>query len=297
MIKITKVILPIFMFAVITHGVFAQAVSVVKSDTALSAGDSFVVELRLNTDGQKINAAEGILKTSDNLSIEGTRYGDSILSLWPATPRVSDKKKVLSFTGGVPGGYSGSNGLLLSFLVRANAAGDSFVSINNISLFLHDGAGTSLEGTKKNSLYFSVSEKKAGEPIKEASLSLGEDTLGPEMAKTIVSKDESVFEGNYFVAFSAADKHSGVDYFDVIEEPFLIKYLTYFNKETKQAKSPVLLVYQYWPSKVTVSVYDQANNKSQASVRKPHDVYVLATLLFSVLLLFSVVILKKGKYK
>ena len=82
-------------------------------------GDSFVVEVRLDTEGDEINAVETNLNFPPNLlEIIDITKGGSILTLWLEEPAYRSPTSIV-FAGGVPGGFRG-NGLIdkISFLAK-----------------------------------------------------------------------------------------------------------------------------------------------------------------------------------
>jgi len=98
-------------------------------------GDSFIVEVRLNTEKEKINAIEGKLKfSSDFLEVRDFSKGDSILTLWVEEPRVREGE--ISFVGGVPGGFGG-DGLILKINFLGKEIGKAKASFQEDSKVLH----------------------------------------------------------------------------------------------------------------------------------------------------------------
>ena len=76
-------------------------------------GDTFIAEIRLNTEGEYINTVKADLKFSqDILEVKDLSEGNSILTLWVKTPAFLNQNGTVSFIGGVPGGYLGWDGLL-----------------------------------------------------------------------------------------------------------------------------------------------------------------------------------------
>lgn len=110
-------------------------------------GDSFVVIVRVDTEGEDINAIEGHLNfPQDKLEIIDTGKGGSVLSLWPKEPFYSNQTGEISFTGGIPGGFQGQGELLsiifrvLPRIVPRESASITFKEDSKV--LLHDGKGT-----------------------------------------------------------------------------------------------------------------------------------------------------------
>src|SRR3989338_2252363 len=73
----------------------------------------------LNTEGQTINAVEGsVTFPSGLIAPKEVRNGDSIISFWVEQPHLGGDGTV-QFSGVIPGGYTGRNGLLFSVIFQA----------------------------------------------------------------------------------------------------------------------------------------------------------------------------------
>ncbi len=140
--KILLTFLFIFLFAVRAH---AATVSIVVGQQSVAAGESFVAEWYLNTDGASFNVVRGVLDyTPDTLELQSVSTGSSALVLWPQTP-TQTKPGVIAFTGGVPGGVSGNHVLLLRTTFKATKAGNAALFLGTPSeLLLADGLGTAV---------------------------------------------------------------------------------------------------------------------------------------------------------
>jgi hypothetical protein len=103
--------------------------------------DSFLIEIRLDTEGEEINAIEANLKLpSDLLKITDFSKGGSILTFWPQEPTLRDN--VVSFVGGIPGGFKGE-GLILKINFLGKEIGKAEVNFKDDSkVLLNDGKGT-----------------------------------------------------------------------------------------------------------------------------------------------------------
>jgi hypothetical protein len=103
------------------------------------------VNVRVNTQGKAINAAEGTLKFNPNeLSVVNVNRSNSIFNLWVAEPAFSNSAGTISFSGGSPSGYTGSGGTVMSVTFRAAGAGSPRVSFTNGSVLANDGRGTNV---------------------------------------------------------------------------------------------------------------------------------------------------------
>lgn len=109
----------------------------------VQAGTIWPVEVRLDTGGLNINAAEIHLIVTGSAT-EITRLGreSSIMTLWPEVPQINSA--TAKFVGGRPGGVVAVDALLGTIFVVAREAGPVKVSLLQpvSGLYLHDGAGS-----------------------------------------------------------------------------------------------------------------------------------------------------------
>lgn len=104
-----------------------------------------VVEVRLNSEEQVVNAVEGKL-TYDPAALEivDVSKAGSFLTLWAEGPTVDAVAGVVSFVGGVPNGSYVINGRVLSLVFRPKTLGSTVIGIDTAlsSVRLNDGLGT-----------------------------------------------------------------------------------------------------------------------------------------------------------
>jgi hypothetical protein len=119
-----------------------------------SAGGTFTTRVTINTAGQKVNAAEGQLSFNPReISVVSVTRAGSIFNLWTEEPGFSNGAGTISFGGGSPTGYSGSNGTVLSVTFRAVAAGSPKVNFTNGSVLAADGLGTNVLTSMSGATY------------------------------------------------------------------------------------------------------------------------------------------------
>lgn len=108
-------------------------------------GDTFIVEVRLDTEGKEINAAEANLTFSINLiDVLDVSTGGSALSI-PVKGRGDSKGGDLFLAGGAPEGFTG-DGLVGRITFSTKAEGTAVISFADDSrVLLNDGSGTPAE--------------------------------------------------------------------------------------------------------------------------------------------------------
>jgi hypothetical protein len=108
-------------------------------------GATFTARIQLVTGGAAINAAEGTLRFNPNeLSVVGINRSSSIFNLWVSEPSFNNSAGTVSFSGGVPTGYTGSTGTVLSVTFRTKTAGTQRVEFTNGAVLANDGLGTNV---------------------------------------------------------------------------------------------------------------------------------------------------------
>jgi hypothetical protein len=93
---------------------------------------------------------------------------------------------------------------------------------------------------------------------------VSEDSIKPEPFSVELVRDESVYEGKWFIVFNTLDKQSGIDHFEVYETAIENEGFV-FGKDGvasiwKDARSPYLLEDQSLNSVIRVRAYDKAGN-------------------------------------
>jgi hypothetical protein len=142
--KIQKIIL-IFLFSIFyflfSCSVKAATLFLMPQSENIFKGDTFFIEVRLDTEGEEINAASVALKfPSDFLEVIDFNKGDSIFSLWPE--EVNIKEGEISFLAGTPGGFRGE-GLIGRVNFFGKKTGEAQLIFKEDSkVLLNDGSGT-----------------------------------------------------------------------------------------------------------------------------------------------------------
>jgi hypothetical protein len=144
-----KRFLLILFFAIVYFGFAfaAEAASLgLSSSTGVyTANGTFSVRVIVNTDGKPVNAAEGTLSFNPReLSVVSVNRSGSIFNLWVTEPTFSNSAGTISFSGGLPSGYTGSAGTIMNITFRAAGAGTARVSFKNGSVLANDGKGTNV---------------------------------------------------------------------------------------------------------------------------------------------------------
>ncbi len=139
-------LLSISFFLLLPYFANAQSISFISNKSSCKVGDDIQIVLSLNTSDKLINVVDGTVSfPKEFFDVQNIKYSDSILALWVKNPIASDDGNI-SFTGGIPHGFNGSNGNIFSFTLKAKKIGETVISISNAAVLLNDGLGTELKG-------------------------------------------------------------------------------------------------------------------------------------------------------
>jgi hypothetical protein len=95
-----------------------------------------------------------------------------------------------------------------------------------------------------------------------------DDSIPPELFSIELVKDASAFSGQYYIAFSTTDKQTGIDHFEVYEEPIADLQLFTWGEPDRvwtTVQSPYVLKDQLLRSVIRVKAIDKAGNERIAT--------------------------------
>ncbi len=132
----------------------AATLSVSPATGVYSAGSTFTSRIVVNTSGQSVNAAEGIIKFNpQELTVVSVDRSNSIFNLWVTEPTFSNSAGTISFSGGMPSGYKGSAGTIFNITFRTKNAGTPKVSLTSGAVLANDGMGTNVLSSMGGATY------------------------------------------------------------------------------------------------------------------------------------------------
>lgn len=251
----------------------------------INRGDSVTVAIRLDTDeGECINAIDGVLTYSENIVPVDTSRGNSILSVWLEEPTIDKANRTITFAGGIPNGYCGrivgdprltntvlelvfsSPGLQISTTESGNVASIDFSEQSRA--LLNDGFGTDapLQLFGSN---ITLNKNAGSEVVNDWADRVADDFIPPEEFSITLERSSNAFSNRYFVVFNTTDKQSGIDYYEIIEEPAEDRGLFTWGAVDAPwvtAQSPYVLQDQSLNSTIRVRAYDKAGNEYVATL-------------------------------
>lgn len=275
----TKIYLPsillLFSFAFIAPRTLAAVTLYFQpSEGEYKFGESFGVDIKIDTGGECINAVETtILFPKEAIRAEDFSKGESILLLWAQEPTISNEKGTIHFAGGIPGGYCGKiqgdpgpSDILGKIILRVpgfsvgkkiDSAKIEFSSDSQV--LLNDGFGTPAKLELK-SAEFRIVE---GSPSKNEWVELlRSDNIPPEPFLITLHSNPTMFDGKFYAVFSTTDKQTGIDRYEAQE----LDLETYFSGEDKNIKwrpaaAPYVLEDQTLKSVLRIKAVDKAGNE------------------------------------
>ncbi len=220
------------------------------------AGDALETTLYFDTDGESINAIEGIVNfPAAALELAEIRDGNSIINFWIEKPNSTEASSgSFHFSGIIPGGFSAQGGRVLSLIFTARGQGGASVALAQAHAYRNDPEAS--EASLVTGSFSAEILVSAGVPIK---ISQQEDSEDPETFAPEVASNADLFGGKQFAVFDTIDKISGIEGYRVLETRMRWSWLAIFST-WKDATSPYLLADQSGEKFVFIKAIDRAGN-------------------------------------
>lgn len=237
----------------------ASTVYVESSKSTISVGDTAIITVKVNAEGAVLNTVEGEVSvkstTGGGVVVQEFSLANSSFGLWPRTPSLSKDGNLISFVGGVPGGFSIEGATLFKIIVEAKKEGTITIAPQNMVTYANDGKGTKVP-VKQKPISIKIDASKQGVPASnEWNDVIASDVTPPEDFIVVIGQDSTLFDGKKFAFFSSLDNQSGISHYEVSEDgaPVVRSGSTYVLKNQSDSV------------KLTVTAYDKANNKKTAN--------------------------------
>jgi hypothetical protein len=292
--KISKLLHFAFPFCILvfTFCVFDSAIAAVlyfsPDKGNYNVNDVFKVDLMLDTEKKSVNAGEiTVLFDPQKLSLEDISKGNSVFTIWVKQIEYSNEAGKIYILGGVPDGFSGDN-KIISIFFRATESGKAAISASGDSkILLNDGFGTSAKITGQ-AAEINIKEQQdtlaSGSAVNQWRDELEKDNTAPNHFTVKIERNSSMFDGKYFIVFSATDGQSGIDYYEIKEG----------NSDWKIGESPYLLSDQNLTQEIYVRAVDKAGNQRTEKINNRGEyilriilVIICGVVLFALFRLFS----------
>ncbi len=137
------------------------------SSGTYEVGSNFSVKVKVNSNGQAINAAEATLTFNPaEISVVSISKTGSIFSLWTQEPTFSNSGGKIVFSGGTPTPFTGTSGTLITITFKAKISGSAQVSFSSGSVLAADGKGTNILSNMNGGIY-TLKPKAIIPPVEE----------------------------------------------------------------------------------------------------------------------------------
>ena len=220
----------------------------------------YTVTLILDTEDASLNAIEGMLRLAPELGDDITiTDSGSVVTYWVQQPTWDQSSRTIKFSATVPGGYTGQKGILFSLVLPAYFGNtlNNAVMVVDSKAYVNDGLGTELTVTKSQ-FGLSVNGQVDSEITQQLYLDgRTMDNIPPETFSPQVSRDERVFDNQWFLVFATIDKQSGIARYEIQES----RSGRIDSGQWKVATSPYLLEDQELNSFIYITAIDRQGNE------------------------------------
>jgi hypothetical protein len=304
-------------FLLLPTNTFAASLYIDPGSSELLRGESLSMSVRLDTDearGECVNAVDAVITYPDNIEPVDVSIGDSIFSMWVERPTINKENKTITFAGGIPNGYCGRvsgdprlTNVLAEIIFRspgfvvggaANQSDSNSAEIafaDETAAYLNDGRGTRADLTTYPARI--TLNPEGGSGVNNAWRDkVNNDNIPPEEFSIFLEKRD--VSGDYYVVFNTTDKQTGIDTYQIMEEP-LSQFGSFqwgrADAPWIEATSPYTLDDQSLNSIIRVRAIDKAGNEYIAnlipdeSMRTFSFEQILTFLLVATLLVLMVV--------
>ena len=258
--------------------------------TEIRPGDTIALQVRVDPgEDECINVVNGVIEYDPLIQPVDISRGRSILPIWVEEPTIDAANNRITFAGGIPNGYCGriegdprlTNTVLeLVFQAPGFRIGMGEVGPTSTirfseetSVLLNDGRGTAASLETFGAEIF-VHKRPGNTTIDEWNSYVSNDFQLPEEFSISLNQDDSIFGGKFFIVFNTTDKQTGIDHYEIIEEPLENQNLFGWGAVDApwvEARSPYLLTDQSLNSTIRVKAVDKAGNEYIAVFVPPAD--------------------------
>jgi hypothetical protein len=279
----------VFVFLALPLSSHAALLYFEPSEVSVYRGDTVTLALRLDTDeGECINTVDAVISYGEGVRAVDVSRGDSILNLWVEDPKINETDRTITFAGGITGGYCGraagdpSLTNVIAHIVfqspgfTVGGGGDNRTALVEVtdqsSILLNDGFGTPSD-LRRESTNITLLSTPGSERTDTWREEVATDTIPPSDFAITLSQDTTAFSGQHFISWNTQDKQSGIDHYEVMEEPLEDFYAFRWGRADApwiETESPYVLQDQTLNSTIRVKAIDKAGNETIA-VLVPDD--------------------------
>jgi hypothetical protein len=281
-----KYIITILVSVILPLTASASTVYIESSKSNISVGDTAIITVKVNAEGAVLNTVEGEISIKSTIPgsavVQEFSLANSSFGLWPRTPSLSTDGNLISFVGGVPGGFSIEGATLFKIIIEAKKEGALTITPQNMVTYLNDGKGSKAP-VKQKAISIKIDPVKQGIPAtNEWNDILASDVTAPEDFIIVIGQDNTLFNGKKFAFFSALDNQSGISHYEVSED----------GTPAVRSGSTYVLKNQSDSVRLTVTAFDKANNKKIAIYPISQSWFASISWSFVIVIVLIVIIIK-----
>lgn len=110
-----------------------------------STGKEFTVDLKIDSEGVGLNAAQATLRfPKETLQVTKVEKTNSAFNFWLEEPIYSNEDGIISFIGGTPYGVSGASIQVIRITFTSKGSGTAPINIVDAAVTASDGSGTNI---------------------------------------------------------------------------------------------------------------------------------------------------------
>ncbi|MFA6135848.1 MAG: hypothetical protein WC705_00565 [Candidatus Paceibacterota bacterium] len=214
----------------------------------------------LVVDSQKpFNAIDiKIYYPEDKIIIKEINEGNSLINFWINKPSFINKQGYFTFSGIIPGGFSGKRGEILSITFIPKEIGLINFHVDKAEFLANDGDGSKLE-VFSNLFLDSVFDASVVKTLED------DDSTPPEIFYPLISQQDGFLNGKYFIVFDTQDKQSGIDKYFVFESRNNPEKIP--SDKWQETESPYIPKDQSLSNFIYIKAVDKSGNERLALVK------------------------------
>lgn len=146
-IKVPLIFLFIIFSFTFVSKTYAATFFMTPQNIEVKTGDTFTVDLRVNSADEGFNAAEATIQfPKDIVTVKSIDYSpaSSVFNFWLDGPSFSNANGNLNFVGGTTNGVVGASIQIFRITFVANKTGDATIAISDAAITASDGSGTNI---------------------------------------------------------------------------------------------------------------------------------------------------------
>lgn len=119
-----------------------------------SIGDIFSIQAMVDSGGEPINVADGVLSFSPQfLEVVSISQDNSVFNFWSTEPDFSNARGIVEFAGGTSKSFLGTSGNIITVAFKAVANGNTQITFSSGAVLAADGKGTNILTSMKGGNY------------------------------------------------------------------------------------------------------------------------------------------------